>query len=93
MHFDSLIDRRFIKKSILISSIYNLYLKIKSENTESIPKIFNERYNHIQYNEDYKEGKKYQSRIEEAWGFIKLSVKSHFVDYISNYSSPSEYYK
>jgi hypothetical protein len=58
-------DRRFIKKSILISSIYNLYLEIKSEDTESIPKAFNERYNHIQYNENYKKWKQYQSRVEE----------------------------
>jgi hypothetical protein len=54
MYFDSLIDRRSIKKSILILSIYNLYLEVKSENAESIPKVFNERYNHIQYNENYK---------------------------------------
>jgi hypothetical protein len=38
-------DRRFIKKSILISSIYNFYLEIKSEDAESISKIFTERYN------------------------------------------------
>jgi hypothetical protein len=57
MHFDLLMDRRFIKKSMLISSIYDLYLKVKSENAESIPKALNERYNHIQYNEDYKEWK------------------------------------
>jgi hypothetical protein len=55
MHFNPLIDRKFIKKSILISSIYDLYLEIKSEDAEFIPKILNERYNHIQYNEDYKE--------------------------------------
>jgi hypothetical protein len=55
MHFNLLVDRKFIKKSILILSIYDLYLEIKSEDTESIPKIFNERYNHIQYNKDYKE--------------------------------------
>jgi hypothetical protein len=54
MYFDLLINRRFIKKSILISSIYDLYLEIKSENAEFISKIFNERYNHIQYNKDYK---------------------------------------
>jgi hypothetical protein len=54
MHFNPLMDRKSIKKLILISSIYNLYLEIKSEDTESIYKIFNERYNHIQYNEDYK---------------------------------------
>jgi hypothetical protein len=48
-------DRRSIKKSILILSIYNLYLEVKSEDAEFISKIFNERYNHIQYNEDYKE--------------------------------------
>jgi hypothetical protein len=47
MHFDLLVDRRSIKKSILISLIYNLYLEVKSEDAESIPKIFNERYNHI----------------------------------------------
>jgi hypothetical protein len=50
-------DRRSIKKSMLISSIYDLYLEVKSEDTESIPKAFNEKYNHIQYNEDYKEWK------------------------------------
>jgi hypothetical protein len=55
MHFNLLMDRRSIKKPILISSIYDLYLEIKSENAESIPKAFNERYNHIQYNKDYKE--------------------------------------
>jgi hypothetical protein len=55
MHFDSLMDRKSIKKSILISLIYDLYLEVKSEDTESISKIFNERYNHIQYNENYKE--------------------------------------
>jgi hypothetical protein len=48
-------DRRSNKKLILISSIYNLYLEIKFKDTESIPKIFNERYNYIQYNEGYKE--------------------------------------
>jgi hypothetical protein len=57
IHFNSLVDRRFIKKPILISSIYNLYLEIKPEDTESIPKTLNERYNHIQYNEDYKKWK------------------------------------
>jgi hypothetical protein len=55
MHFDSLVDRRFNKKLILILLIYDLYLEIKFEDAESIPKIFNERYNHIQYNKDYKE--------------------------------------
>jgi hypothetical protein len=55
MYFNPLMDRRSIKKLMLISSIYDLYLEIKSEDAESIPKIFNERYNHIQYNEDYKE--------------------------------------
>ena len=57
MHFNLLIDRRSIKKSMLISSIYDLYLEVKSEDAESIFKIFNERYNHIQYNENYKEWK------------------------------------
>jgi hypothetical protein len=57
MYFDSLVDRRFIKKLMLILSIYNLYLEVKSEDAESISKIFNEKYNHIQYNEDYKEWK------------------------------------
>jgi hypothetical protein len=57
MHFVLLMDRRFIKKLILISLTYNLYLEIKSEDAESISKIFNERYNHIQYNEDYKKWK------------------------------------
>jgi hypothetical protein len=66
MHFDLLIDRRSIKKLILILSIYDLYLEVKSEDTESISKIFNERYNHIQYNKDYKEWRQYQSRIKKA---------------------------
>ena len=57
MHFNSLINRRSIKKLILILSIYDLYLEIKSEDAESISKTLNERYNHIQYNEDYKEWK------------------------------------
>jgi hypothetical protein len=52
-----LVDRRSIKKSILMLLIYDLYLEVKSEDAESIPKISNERYNHIQYNEDYKEWK------------------------------------
>jgi hypothetical protein len=55
MHFDPLMDRRFIKKSMLISLIYDLYLEVKSKDAEFIPKIFNEKYNHIQYNKDYKE--------------------------------------
>jgi hypothetical protein len=55
MHFDLLMDRRSIKKLMLISSIYDLYLEVKSEDAESIPKTLNERYNHIQYNENYKE--------------------------------------
>jgi hypothetical protein len=55
MYFDLLMDRRSIKKSILMSSIYDLYLEIKFEDAESILKIFNEKYNHIQYNENYKE--------------------------------------
>jgi hypothetical protein len=55
MHFDPLINPRSIKKSILILLIYNLYLEIKSEDAEFILKVFNEKYNHIQYNEDYKE--------------------------------------
>jgi hypothetical protein len=50
-------DRRSIKKSILILLIYDFYLEVKSEDTESISKIFNERYNHIQYNKDYKKWK------------------------------------
>jgi hypothetical protein len=54
MYFDSLMDRRSIKKLMLILLIYDLYLEVKSEDAESIFKIFNERYNHIQYNEDYK---------------------------------------
>jgi hypothetical protein len=54
MHFDLLMDRKSIKKLMLILSIYDLYLEVKSEDTEFIPKVFNERYNHIQYNEDYK---------------------------------------
>jgi hypothetical protein len=57
MHFDLLINRRSIKKSILILLIYDLYLEIKSEDAEFIPKIFNEKYNHIQYNKDYKKWK------------------------------------
>jgi hypothetical protein len=55
MHFNPLMDRRSIKKSILILSIYDFYLEVKSEDAESIFKALNERYNHIQYNEDYKE--------------------------------------
>jgi hypothetical protein len=55
MYFDLLMNRRSIKKLMLISLIYDLYLEIKSKNAESIPKVFNERYNHIQYNENYKE--------------------------------------
>jgi hypothetical protein len=54
IYFDLLMNRKSIKKSILISSIYNFYLEIKSENAEFIPKTLNERYNHIQYNKDYK---------------------------------------
>jgi hypothetical protein len=57
MYFDPLVDRRSNKKLILILIIYNLYLEIKSENAEFIPKVFNERYNHIQYNKNYKEWK------------------------------------
>jgi hypothetical protein len=57
MHFNSLVNRKSIKKSILILSTYDLYLKVKSEDTESISKLFNERYNTIHYNEDYKEWK------------------------------------
>jgi hypothetical protein len=57
MHFDSLVDRKFIMKLMLILSIYDLYLKVKSEDTEFIFKALNERYNHIQYNEDYKKWK------------------------------------
>jgi hypothetical protein len=57
MHFDPLMNRRSIKKPILMSSIYDLYLEVKSKDAESISKIFNERYNHIQYNKDYKEWK------------------------------------
>jgi hypothetical protein len=49
------VDRRSIKKLILILLIYNLYLEVKSEDAEFIPKAFNERYNHIPYNEDNKE--------------------------------------
>jgi hypothetical protein len=93
MHFDLLVDPRSIKKSILMLLIYDLYLEIKSEDAESIPKAFNERYNHIQYNEDYKEWRQYQLRVEEVWGLIKLSVELYFVDYASNHFSPSEYYK
>jgi lysophospholipid acyltransferase (LPLAT)-like uncharacterized protein len=48
-------DRKSNKKLILISSIYNFYLEIKSEDAESIPKSFNEKYNTIQYNKNYKE--------------------------------------
>jgi hypothetical protein len=60
------VDRRSIKKLMLMLSIYNLYLEIKSEDAEFISKIFNEKYNHIQYNEDYKEWRQYQSRVEKA---------------------------
>jgi hypothetical protein len=55
MHFDPLMNRKSIKKSILILLIYDLYLDVKSEDAEFISKAFNQRYNHIQYNEDYKE--------------------------------------
>jgi hypothetical protein len=65
MYFNSLMNRRSIKKLILISSTYNLYLEIKSEDAESISKTFNERYNHIQYNKNYKEWRQYQSRVKE----------------------------
>jgi hypothetical protein len=58
-------DRIFNKISILISSIYNLYLEVKSEDTKPIPKIFNVRYNTIQYNKNYKEWRQYQSRIKK----------------------------
>jgi hypothetical protein len=50
-------DRRSIKKLILILLTYDLYLEVKSEEAESIFKTLNERYNHIQYNENYKEWK------------------------------------
>jgi hypothetical protein len=66
MNFNPLMNRRSIKKLMLISSIYNLYLEVKPKDAESIFKAFNERYNHIQYNEDYKEWRQYQSRVEEA---------------------------
>jgi hypothetical protein len=85
--------RRSIKKLMLILSIYDLYLEVKSEDAESILKILNERYNHIQYNKNYKKWRQYQSRIEEAWNLIKLSIKLYFVNYTSNHSSFSEYYK
>jgi hypothetical protein len=55
MYFELLVDRRSIKKSMLMLSIYDLYLEVKLEDAEFILKVFNERYNHIQYNEDYKE--------------------------------------
>jgi hypothetical protein len=86
-------DLRSIKKLMLILLIYDLYLEVKSENAESIPKTFNEKYNHIQYNKNYKEWRQYQSRIKEIWGFIKLSMELYFVNYIFNHSSSSEYYK
>jgi hypothetical protein len=66
MHFDSLINRKFIKKLMLILLIYDLYLDVKSEDAASISKFLNERYNTIQYNKNYKEWKTHQSRIEEA---------------------------
>jgi hypothetical protein len=47
MYFDPLMDRRSIKKLILISLIYDLYLEIKSEDAESILKVFNESNNYI----------------------------------------------
>jgi hypothetical protein len=52
-------DRKSNKKLILILLIYDLYLEVKSEDAESISKLFNERYNTIQYNKDYKEWKQY----------------------------------
>jgi hypothetical protein len=55
MYFNPLMNRRSIKKLMLILLIYDFYLEVKSENAESIFKTFNERYNHIQYNENYKE--------------------------------------
>jgi hypothetical protein len=66
MYFDSLMDSRSIKKLILILSTYDLYLKVKPEDAESIPKALNERYNHIQYNENYKEWRQYQSRVKKT---------------------------
>jgi hypothetical protein len=65
MDFNPLVDRKFIKNLMLILSIYDLYLEVKSEDAKSISKVFNERYNHIQYNEDYKEWRQYQSRVKE----------------------------
>jgi hypothetical protein len=86
-------NRRFIKKSILISLIYNLYLEVKSEDAESIPKAFNEKYNHIQDKKNYKKWRHYQSRVKKVWDLIKLSIKLYFVNYASNHSLSSEYYK
>jgi hypothetical protein len=60
------VDRRSIKKSILILLIYDLYLEVKSEDAEFIFKALNERYNYIQYNKNYKKWKQYQSRLEEV---------------------------
>jgi hypothetical protein len=54
MHFDLLMDRKSNKKLILILIIYDLYLEIKSEDIKSIFKLFNERYNTIQYDKNYK---------------------------------------
>jgi hypothetical protein len=51
-----LINRRSNKKLKLKLLIYDLYLEVKSEDAESIPKIFNERYNTIQYNENIRNG-------------------------------------
>jgi hypothetical protein len=65
MNFNSLMDRKSIKKSILILSTSDFYLEVKSEDAESIPKALNERYNYIQYNENYKKWKQYQSRIKK----------------------------
>jgi hypothetical protein len=91
--FDLLMNCKSIKKSMLILLSYNLYLEVKFEDAESISEIFNERYNYIQYNKNYKEWRQYQSRIKEVWDFIKLSVELYFVNYISNHSLFSEYYK
>jgi hypothetical protein len=40
MHFDPLMNRKSNKKLMLILLIYDLYLGVKSEDTESISKLF-----------------------------------------------------
>jgi hypothetical protein len=93
MHYDGSGDHKYANKPQLTSTTYDLYSDVKFEGTSTLPTSLNERYNIIQYNEDLKEWKLYQSRIKEAWDFIKLSVEQHLLNYANNYSQPSEYYR